>query len=117
MGQITHVAVRLGEIRQRDFRRMLVVSLVAHLAVFVVLTFRPPSSVISLPGVVSVELVAAPPGPARCRAQKQKGPRETQRLSSIPARLASEPYSGLRLFLRPLPARNTGMRRAGTCMT
>jgi TonB family protein len=63
MGQITHVAVRLGEIRRRDFRRMLVVSVAAHLAIFVVMTFNPPSSVIALPGVVSVVLVAAPPGP------------------------------------------------------
>jgi len=63
MGQITHVAARLGEIRQRDFRRMLVVSLAAHLAIFVVMTFKPPPSLIALPGVVSVELVAAPPGP------------------------------------------------------
>jgi len=69
MGQITHVTAHLGEIRQRDFRRMLVVSLAAHLAIFVVMTFKPSSPLISLPGVVSVELVAAVPG---CRSRSPK---------------------------------------------
>ena len=37
MGQITHVAEQLGEVRKREFRHMLVVSLVAHTAMVTLL--------------------------------------------------------------------------------
>ena len=60
MGQVTHVTGHLGEIRKREFRRMLVVSLIAHVAMIVVLQIERSSSVVLLPGVVPVELVSLP---------------------------------------------------------
>jgi TonB family protein len=60
VGQVTHVAVHLGEIRRREFRRMLVLSAAAHVGLLAVLLVEPSYQVMSLPGVVSVELVAAP---------------------------------------------------------
>ena len=60
MGQVTHVAEQLGEVRKREFRRMLVVSLVAHTAMVTLLTIERQSSVVTFPGVVSVELVSLP---------------------------------------------------------
>jgi TonB family protein len=64
MGQVTHVAAHLGQIRRREVRRMLVVSVVGHVGLLFLLLYEPSPSVLSLPGVVSVELVAAP-APAR----------------------------------------------------
>lgn len=61
MGQVTHVAGPLGVMRRRDFRMMLVLSLVGHAGLLFALSFQSSSSVMMLPGVVSVELVAAPP--------------------------------------------------------
>jgi TonB family protein len=60
VGQVTHVAEQLGEIRKREFRYMLVVSLVAHTLMVTLLTIERESSVVMLPGVVSVELVSLP---------------------------------------------------------
>jgi TonB family protein len=61
VGQVTHVAEQLGEVRKREFRHMLVVSLVAHtaMATLLMLDLQQSSSVL-LPGVVSVELVSLP---------------------------------------------------------
>jgi len=74
MGQVTHVASELGEIRQREFRRMLVVSITAHCLLFFFLIFRPSPSSVTLPGVVSVELVAAPAAPAPARPARPAAP-------------------------------------------
>lgn len=60
MGQVTHVAEQLGAVRKREFRRMLVVSLVAHTAMVALLMIEIQSSVVTFPGVVSVELVSLP---------------------------------------------------------
>ncbi len=60
MGQVTHVAEQLGGIRKREFRRMLVVSLVAHTAMVTLTMIEFQSSNVMLPGVVSVELVSLP---------------------------------------------------------
>jgi TonB family protein len=63
VGQVSHVTEHLGDIRRREFRRMLVVSLVAHVAMVSVLLIERSSSVVALPGVVSVELVSLPGAP------------------------------------------------------
>jgi len=60
VGQVTHVAIHLGEIRRREVRRMLVLSVACHLVLLALLLVKPSYPVVSLPGVVSVELVAAP---------------------------------------------------------
>jgi TonB family protein len=60
VGQITHVTEHLGEIRKREFRRMLVVSLVAHSAMLLLAMVEFQTSDVLLPGVVSVELVSLP---------------------------------------------------------
>jgi TonB family protein len=60
VGQVTHVAEQLGEIRKREFRRMLVASLVAHTAMVALTMIEIQSSSVMLPGVVSVELVSLP---------------------------------------------------------
>jgi len=60
VGQVTHLAGQLGAIRKREFRRMLVVSLVAHTAMLMLMMLEFPSSTVMLPGVVSVELVSLP---------------------------------------------------------
>ena len=60
MGQITHVAEQLGEVRNREFRRMLVLSLVAHAAMITLSMIERESSFVTFPGVVSVELVSLP---------------------------------------------------------
>jgi TonB family protein len=60
VGQVTHVAIHLGEIRRREVRRMLVLSVACHLVLLALLLVKPSYPVMSLPGVVSVELVAAP---------------------------------------------------------
>jgi TonB family protein len=60
VGQVTHVAVHLGEIRRREVRRMLVFSVACHLVLLALLLVKPSYPVVSMPGVVSVELVAAP---------------------------------------------------------
>ena len=60
MGQVTHVAEQLGGILKREFRRMLVVSLVAHTAMVTLTMIEFQSSNVMLPGVVSVELVSLP---------------------------------------------------------
>jgi colicin import membrane protein len=60
VGQVTHVAEQLGGIRKREFRHMLVVSLVAHTAMASLLLLDLQSSAVMLPRVVSVELVSAP---------------------------------------------------------
>jgi TonB family protein len=60
VGQVTHVAIHLGEIRRREVRRMLVISVACHFVLLALLLVKPSYPVVSLPGVVSVELVAAP---------------------------------------------------------
>ena len=67
MGQVTHVAVHLGEIRRREIRRMLALSVASHIVLLALLLMKPSYPVVSMPGVVSVELVAAPSpaGPPR----------------------------------------------------
>ena len=60
VGQITHVTEHLGEIRKREFRRMLVVSMVAHSAMLLLAMVEFQTSDVLLPGVVSVELVSLP---------------------------------------------------------
>jgi TonB family protein len=60
VGQVTHVAVHLGEIRRREVRRMFVLSVASHLVLLALLLVKPSYPVVSMPGVVSVELVAAP---------------------------------------------------------
>jgi colicin import membrane protein len=74
MGQVTHVANELGEIRQREFRRMLVVSVTGHCLLFFFLIFRPGPASVMLPGVVSVELVAAPAAPAPAKPARPAAP-------------------------------------------
>ena len=60
MGQVTHVAEQLGEVRNREFRRMLVLSLVAHAVMITLSMIERESSFVTFPGVVSVELVSLP---------------------------------------------------------
>jgi len=60
VGQVAHVTEHLGEIRRREFRRMLVVSLVAHAAMLLLATIEFQSSAVLLPGVISVDLVSLP---------------------------------------------------------
>jgi TonB family protein len=74
VGQVTHVAVHLGEIRRREFRRMLVFSAVGHVGLLALFLVRPSYPVASLPGVVSVELVAAPAPAASPRAVARPKP-------------------------------------------
>jgi len=60
--------------RRREFRRMLVLSAVAHVGLLAVLLVEPSYQVMSLPGVVSVELVAAPAPAAPPRAAVRPKP-------------------------------------------
>lgn len=85
MGQVTHVSAQLGEIRQREFRLELTISIAAHIGLLVLLLFRPTPSAVSLPGVVSVELVAAPPAPAAAPAPVAVPPPPVAKKVVLPA--------------------------------
>lgn len=58
------VAISLEPLERREFRRLLVVSAVAHLALGLFLGFSPGGEVVMPQGVIAVELVAAPSAPA-----------------------------------------------------
>jgi TonB family protein len=63
VGQVTHVAGQLGEVRKREFRRILVFSLIVHAAMVSVMMIERSAPVVTLPGVVSVDLVSLPGAP------------------------------------------------------
>ena len=79
MGQVTHLAIHLREVRQREFRRMLALSAIAHLALPLLLLAEPSPPAVFLPGVVAVELVAAPAPPSP--------PRPVARPAPVPKKL------------------------------
>ena len=59
------IAISLGALEQRAFRRLLVVSMLAHVALAFFLGFSPGSEVVMPQGVIAVELVSLPsPAPA-----------------------------------------------------
>jgi TonB family protein len=74
LGQVTHVAVHLGEIRRREMRRMLAFSLASHVVLLALLLVKPSKPVAFMPGVVSVELVAAPAPASPPRAAPRAAP-------------------------------------------
>jgi outer membrane biosynthesis protein TonB len=62
------VAISLEPLERREFRRLLVVSALAHLALGLFLGFSPGGEVVMPQGVIAVELVAAPAASAPVRA-------------------------------------------------
>jgi len=64
VGQVTQVDASIGGLRRREFRLMLVLSILGHAGLLFALSYRSSAPVMRLPGVVSVELVAAPPSAA-----------------------------------------------------
>jgi colicin import membrane protein len=54
--------IQFGDLRRRELRRLIAISLAAHLVVVAFFGFSPESKISMPRGVVSVELVRAPPG-------------------------------------------------------
>ena len=68
-------AISLGTTGQREFRRLLVVSALAHAALALLLTFSPGGEVVMPKGVIAVELVSLPaPAPAAPAAPRAARP-------------------------------------------
>jgi len=78
--------------RRRDFRRMLGLSVASHVALVVLLSLKPSYPVASMPGIVSVELVAAPApaGPPRAAVAPKPVPKKVV-LPAQPAAPKPEP--------------------------
>jgi len=70
------IEISLGALEQREFRQLLVVSVLAHAALAIFLGFSPGSEVVMPQGVIAVELVSLPsPAPAPAPASKAARPR------------------------------------------
>jgi colicin import membrane protein len=70
------VAISLEPLERREFRRLLVVSALAHLALALFLGFSPGGEIVMPQGVIAVELVAmpAPAAPARATPAPKPAP-------------------------------------------
>jgi len=68
------IEISLGALEQREFRQLLVVSVLAHAALAIFLGFSPGSEVVMPQGVIAVELVSLP-SPAPAPASKAARPR------------------------------------------
>jgi TonB family protein len=77
--------------RRRDFRRLLVISVACHVGLLALLLVKPSYPVASMPGIVSVELVAAAPAsPPRAAVRPKPVPKKVV-LPEKPATPKPEP--------------------------
>jgi colicin import membrane protein len=82
---VTGFATSIEDTRQREFRRLLMVSGVAHLLLLLVFNLSPRQQGTALPAVVRVDLVAAGPAPAARAAVARPRPRPKPEKTVLPA--------------------------------
>lgn len=88
-----HAAVHLEEIRRREFRRLLVLSALAHAVLLLMFTAAPKIEMAAPPGVLSVDLIAAPPGPKPTARRRPPAPPVSKKvvLPAEPAAVEAKP--------------------------